>query len=118
MDETKKQSIKSTSSGGRCGDSEHDKDLPKPKPTWGAIHSGTAADYWNQNLNAVMQFLSDRNVPWRVVHLGKVEDEAAVAIVYDEDGGWDKAALEADLRRLFLPATIFPRGKVSRSDMA
>ncbi|KAK6519338.1 hypothetical protein TWF281_003173 [Arthrobotrys megalospora] len=82
----------------------------KQEPIWGTIKSDTeAAIHWKQNLTAVMDFLKDRAVPWRVLHLGTLDGEVAVAILHDEDGDWDKETIEADLRRLFLPIEMFPR---------
>ncbi|KAK6334440.1 hypothetical protein TWF730_003654 [Orbilia blumenaviensis] len=84
-------------------------DFVKPRKRWRIIHPGVAASHWEGNLDAVMAYLGDSNIPWGVVHLGMVDGQAAVAIIHEEGGTWNKSALEADLRRLFFPEAIFPR---------
>ncbi|EPS35388.1 hypothetical protein H072_11245 [Dactylellina haptotyla CBS 200.50] len=82
------------------------------KPEWKAIRPDVeAAQIWNQNLTSITSLLDRHGVRWTIVHLGTVDNEAAVAIIYDPEASrsWDEDTVESELRSLLLLKDIFPR---------
>ncbi|KAK6534917.1 hypothetical protein TWF281_006217 [Arthrobotrys megalospora] len=81
---------------------------PEPVHWWGPIHSSTvAAQHWNQHLDAVTSYLTRKGIPWAAVHLGTLNDEVTVAVLYNAGGVWDENLLKQELRSLYFPAEIF-----------
>ncbi|KAK6537348.1 hypothetical protein TWF694_011540 [Orbilia ellipsospora] len=96
--------------GGRVDMAEH-ADLP-PFPLeirLKTISPGSETDHWEQNLDSIMALLDGHDIPWSVIHLGSLDEEATMVLIHGEGGDWNKDIIETELRASVLPKRLFPR---------
>ncbi|KAF3104355.1 hypothetical protein TWF102_002997 [Orbilia oligospora] len=80
----------------------------EPRHRWEPIHSASpAAVIWNEHLDSTMRYLTRKGIKWTALHLGLLNQKVTIAVLYEDNGPWDREVVERELRYFYFPHQIF-----------